>query len=100
VFPPHSFRCRLQLRCRHLWRHCITGLQTTSFNKDDNPDRIVVTAADKDCRVITAANNNATKDAKGRHDVDLKIDLILPSVEPGLRVEPVFAIPVGLSVGL
>src|SRR6187551_4107254 len=28
----HSFRCRLQLRCRHLWRHCITGLQTTSFN--------------------------------------------------------------------
>ena len=34
MFPPHSFRCRLQLRCRHLRRHCITGLQTTSFNSN------------------------------------------------------------------
>ena len=31
-FHQHSFCCCLQLRCRHLWRHCITGLQTTSFN--------------------------------------------------------------------
>jgi len=34
VFPTYSFRCRLQLCCRHLWSHCITGLQTPSFNKE------------------------------------------------------------------